>query len=983
MQVNKEDKFKEFLKKIFQFNKDKIDLDFGVYRVFKRKQEEIQDFIDNELKNIIDNSIKKHLTEESKEKINEIRNIVFEHILSFFERFYEDGDFYPVPNFKQNRNQKGVYHLDYNGEEVLFYWITKNQHYIKSINYYNNYKFELDGREIVFQIDKNRVDEIKGNQKETRNIFLVKTPEELKESNQIIVKLAFRKNNNSQDDEVEFNVENLFELLKDKLSLPESIKEDLQFHIDKFKNLRNSDFFIHKNLKNFLTKELEYFLKNEVIKFDNPQTLKEAVLTKEIGIKIIEFLSKMEDLQLLLWEKKKFAYDVNYVITLDRLKNIEILKDIERFEGFERQKEEWKELGFINDSNISLYELFIKWNEIKNLEIKKEWLTDKQKETWESLFESDRETLENIFYKDYSFLNQILKRVATVLNSKQSDLFEKNDEKLKENIDELPKILENYKKYKTLPIDTKYFPHLKYRILEQFDNLEEELDGILIKSDNYQALNTILPKYKEKVQTIYIDPPFNTGKDFLYKDNYQDATWLTLMQDRLKIAKELLNTSGSLFLHLDENADHYGRFLLNEIFGEENYLNEIIWVYERWTTRTKKLQNMHDYIQWFAKNYSKLKFFEITEQLNEELLERKRKGWNTNTIKQGDKKLRQLLVYDWDLVNKAITEGKIDKSKYDKIIDATKQEKYANDVWSIQFINPMSKERTNFQTQKPEELLYRIINSTSDEKDYILDFFLGSGTTISVAHKLKRKWIGVELDDHFETIILLRMKKVLYGDNVGISKEVNWQGGGFFKYLYLEQYEDTLENVEFNNNPIKEKTEELKKLQELFPELAEQELLNLLSDVAINNSKSLLMTVEDELLTNPFEFKLNIDGEEKVIDLIETYNLIKPLNVRKIFEKEFENRKYVFVISDKEAVIWREIKELSKDINQLKENIQKEEKFIRDVLQNIDKFKNIYTNAINQYYPKNFLDGKAKELLTDLRTLLIKDFSGKNLSINN
>ena len=125
-----------------------------------------------------------------------------------------------------------------------------------------------------------------------------------------------------------------------------------------------------------------------------------------------------------------------------------------------------------------------------------------------------------------------------------------------------------------MPIDTKYFKDLELEILNLFDNLDQSLDGWLIKSENWQALNTILPKFKEKIQTIYIDPPFKTGEDFYYIDRFQTSTWLTLMKNRLTLAVEFLKPDGNLFVHLDWNANYLGRSLLTELFP---VITEIIW----------------------------------------------------------------------------------------------------------------------------------------------------------------------------------------------------------------------------------------------------------------------------------------------------------------------------------------------------------------------------------------------------------------------
>jgi len=128
--------------------------------------------------------------------------------------------------------------------------------------------------------------------------------------------------------------------------------------------------------------------------------------------------------------------------------------------------------------------------------------------------------------------------------------------------------------YKHLPVDTKYFKDLEFEILGLFDDLDNSLDGWLIKSENYQALNTILPKFREKVQTIYIDPPFKTGKDFFYKDKFQDSSWITLMENRLDLAKSFLDPKGTIFIHLDWNANYLGRYLLEKLFPN---LTEIVW----------------------------------------------------------------------------------------------------------------------------------------------------------------------------------------------------------------------------------------------------------------------------------------------------------------------------------------------------------------------------------------------------------------------
>jgi adenine specific DNA methylase Mod len=344
-------------------------------------------------------------------------------------------------------------------------------------------------------------------------------------------------------------------------------------------------------------------------------------------------------------------------------------------------------------------------------------------------------------------------------------------------------------KYQHLPIDTKYFKDLEIKILSLFDDLDNSLDGWLIKSENYQALNTILPKFKEKVQTIYIDPPFNTGDDFEYVDRFQDSTWLSLIYDRLKSAKYLLLNNGSIFLHLDRNADYYGRFLLQDIFESNSYKNDIIWKYFVSGKYPNEFAKDHDRILFYAKTPNSL--FNYEKEIDSDLYyEKKAKG--ETVIKDGV----EYYVYNGELRT---------------------FEKQIGETWNINKVKRDGRETFGFNTQKPEDLLKRIVKVSSQDGSIVLDYFLGIGTTIAVAHKMRRKWIGIEIADHFNTMyidqtgakkigIVGRMKEVLAGQGnhepCGISKEVNWQGGGFFKYYELEQYEESLNNCKYEDGGL-------------------------------------------------------------------------------------------------------------------------------------------------------------------------------------
>ena len=326
-------------------------------------------------------------------------------------------------------------------------------------------------------------------------------------------------------------------------------------------------------------------------------------------------------------------------------------------------------------------------------------------------------------------------------------------------------------KYRYLPIDTKHLSEKnRYALLNSFEDLESLLNGELIKSDNFQALNTLMPKYQGKIDLIYIDPPFNTGSDFEYKDRFQDSTWLTLMENRLELSKDFLSDKGSFYLHLDYNANHLGRNMLDRIFGKDNFLNEIIWFYDDSPGRSKAFfPRKHDNIYLYKYNQYYFNHLDIRVEILQESKDR----YQTARVLGG----------------KEYIGG--ESSEIGKIPE---------DVWKIATVKGNSKENIQSDTkltQKPEALLQRIIQVSSDEDSLVLDYHLGSGTTIAAAQKLGRKWLGVEMGEHFYEVIIPRIKKVLGGFECGISKEVEYRGGGAFRYYELESYEEALRGCEY------------------------------------------------------------------------------------------------------------------------------------------------------------------------------------------
>ncbi|PIN67013.1 MAG: site-specific DNA-methyltransferase, partial [Candidatus Altarchaeum sp. CG12_big_fil_rev_8_21_14_0_65_33_22] len=366
------------------------------------------------------------------------------------------------------------------------------------------------------------------------------------------------------------------------------------------------------------------------------------------------------------------------------------------------------------------------------------------------------------------------------------------------------------------------------------DDLDKSLDGWLIKSENYQALNTILPKFKEQVQTIYIDPPFNLGTnaDYFYNVNYKDANWATLLENRLKLAKDWLNKKGSIFVRCDYNGNWIVRCLMDEAFDKE-LINEI-----QVNTTQKVFEGVHGYniatnsLFWYGKEHD--------IYISPQRVKREDVYW-LECHSGGERRPPERIFFGKKLlppkgrhwtfiqekIDKMISEGRIrikeDKEYVDmngKMVKGMPEYQISeNKLLTSNWTDILGyTSTTGFQTENAEKLLFRVVKTASQDRDIIFDFFLGSGTTTAVAHKLGRKWLGVEMGEHFYTVVLPRMKKVLAYDKSGISKDLKtprqtssdtplqegnyYQGGGFFKYYELEQYEEALANCKYDDGDL-------------------------------------------------------------------------------------------------------------------------------------------------------------------------------------
>ena len=286
------------------------------------------------------------------------------------------------------------------------------------------------------------------------------------------------------------------------------------------------------------------------------------------------------------------------------------------------------------------------------------------------------------------------------------------------------------------------------------EGIEEDIvfkddDNMIIKGNNLVALSSLLVNFRGRIKLIYIDPPYNTKSDtFGYNDNFNRSTWLTFMKNRLELARELLSNDGAIYIQLDYHQVHYAKVLMDEIFGEDNFEREIIWRIG-WISGYKSADNNwirnHDTILFYSKDNKKLNFIKNYIYKNEfkSIAKSEAERYPIEDVWNGNE-------YD-DLNSIAITS------------------------FSGETVSKMLNKKDEVKGQKSEKLIERIYKAHTNKGDLVLDFFLGSGTSAAVAHKMGLRYIGIEqLDEHID-ISLRRLNKVLKGEQSGVSKKNNWQ----------------------------------------------------------------------------------------------------------------------------------------------------------------------------------------------------------------
>lgn len=975
------------------FMLDQAELDFGIYRVMNFRRKEIKAFIENDLlkqvkmeldksggvdrkatQKKLDVAIKQALDlgidAEMSPKVKELRkelaqsgnaeameNEVFSHLFAFFNRYYESGDFIALRRYKE-----GVYAIPYEGEEVKLHWANADQYYIKSSEYFKNYRFTLsDGKTVDFTLraastEQNNNKSIGNTERRFKLVEIdplsCSVPRNDNEvaSLQIFFNYEPVEKSVKQDDLTKSALERLetmipkdfYELLAKRPTEKNKNRTLLEKHLRDYTARNSFDYFIHKDLGKFLNRELDFFIKNELLVIDDIDTQADAVqhmtaqfakivAIKRIAQKIIAFLAQLEDFQRSLWLKKKFVTETQYCLTLDRVPKTFYVDIV---------------------------------------------ANEKQIQEWIALFKIDK-------------IGVIARDEAT-----QGGLFQKA-------AFTLPLTVSFLEENPNLVIDTRHFSNdFKMRLLAELPDLDAHTEGVLIQSDNFQALNFLQDRYREQVKCVYIDPPYNTGEDdFTYKDNFQKSSWLTFITDRLLLGRNLQMSDGTITVSIDDaELDNLKKIL--DMAYSENELAKLVWDRNR-KNDAKFFSVGHEYMLVYANDLEylknqKIRFREPREGLEDarKLFAKLRKNhgndWDKireewlgffNNITLADPRRRMLRFnkvgergpyrddgninwpggggpkYEiqhpntkkpvkiptsgWRYSNperfwEEYEGGRIIFGSDEKTVPSTISYLFESEgqvmpsvfysyaQTASQEFEALFSESRQFDNPKNWRDMQRLIRYLAKSNDITLDYFAGSGTTGHAVINLnredngKRKYILVEQGEYFDTVLLPRLKKVIYAKDWKNGSPLSTETGvsHCLKYLRLESYEDTL------NNLTLARTEAQELALEQSTVFRETYFLNYLFTA---ESRAALWNITQ--FENPFDVRLRLlrqnEEREAVIDVVETFNYLLGLVVQKTWAADgFRVVEGTTLKDERILIVWRNCLERSaEDLNRFFERM--------------------------------------------------------------
>jgi adenine-specific DNA-methyltransferase len=959
-------KLTNLLRELFQL--DSADLDFGIYRIMNSKRSEIERFLDNELLPQIKEAFLQYKSSDSVQvktdldklvqqlkdagvdpelspKVKELReklskaidvaaleDQVFSDLFNFFRRYYNEGDFLSLRRYKE-----GVYAIPYEGEEVKLYWANHDQYYIKSSEYLRDYVFRLaDGRRVHFRLaaadtEKENNKPANGND---RRFVLAEGDTVAEENGELVVRFEFRPDAekrrqdalNAQATKAIFEAPAtaawLFALAALDPSDADSARTVLSKHLKDYTARNTFDYFIHKDVGPFLRRELDFFIKNEVMNLDDIENLSEPRMEqhlsrikvfRRIAHKIIDFVAQLENFQKKLWLKKKFVVETNYCITLDRVPE-------------------------------SMYA------EIAS--------NDAQREEWVKLFAID-DIVGDLTTPQYSS----------------------------------PLTVDFLLANKNLLLDTRFFgEEFNNRLLGSISSLDEQCDGLLVRSDNFQALRLLMARYRSEITCIYIDPPYNSDAGPIsYKNGYRHSSWIALLDERLRLARRFLDDRGILCVTIDDYEVHHLRALCDSILTGSELLGVApIKNNPAGRTGTVGFSICHEYALFYGMtggakvdrlehNEAQIARYKECDEIGNFEWTNFRKHGGLNTFRDArprqfypiyvhgsririprmtwDNSTRQHVVHEpptqeeetlwpvddkgreriWDfVVETAIkylphflvkNDSKGDTAIYRKW--RINQEGLLPQTWWDKSEYSAAEYGTNLLTRMfgaahafmfPKSLYavadcLKVSGLRNDQGGTALDFFAGSGTTGHAIITLNRddggsrKYVLVDSGDYVEEVTFARLKKAVYSKDWKDGKPTT-RGTGVShctKYICLESYEDTLNNLDLVRSQPQQS------LLDTNDDAREDYTLRYMLDVESKGSQSLLSVLA---FADPFKYTLRIAtntvGETKrtIVDLVETFNYLLGLRVKHVDSiRGFRVVHGTNRDGEKVLVIWRNVAE--------------------------------------------------------------------------
>ncbi len=951
------------------FEMDKADLDFGIYRIMNQKRDDINKFLEDDLLPQVKQAFDDYssegqgdLQQELSTAIEQAKNLgapdpenvptvleikakmanavdatalendVFSKLHTFFSRYYDQGDF-----ISQRRYKADTYAIPYQGEEVKLYWANHDQYYIKSSEHLRDYAFlakeganddKKSVRIKLMEADTEK-DNIKAKAGKERRFVLDEECPLSEEDGELLIHFNFiqvgkQKQEKLNDAAVETILAqdgfdewlNILKALAPTEAKPK--RTLLERHLNEYTARNTFDYFIHKDLGGFLNRELDFFIKNEVLFLDDiddaafsvtEQQLRKIKIIRAIAKKVIHMLAQLETFQKKMWLKKKFVIETNYCISIDLV------------------PENLLSMVFENEGQIK---------------------------DWEKIYSLDRSILNDIDFNN-----------------------------VKLSLETLPEI-------SGVSIDTKNFDNeFKVKLIASFENIDNSSTGVLLNADNFQGLNFLDKKLRKNVRAIYIDPPYNTdAAPILYKNGYRDSSWLSFLNDRLLVAKELLTDNGVLCATIDDYEQKVFSSLIENAFSSENMLGSVvIRMNPSGRITLKGLAQCHEYAIFAGKSEKasiskmdrtdeqKARFNHDDEIGAFEWRNFRREGSSSDRVERPKRhfpiyvlgKSLRVPEMDWDEQARSYINIKPPQGDEQVVwpVDSTGRERVWR--WGIERINaeiyeilPKQNNRnvlnvyykyrpnedgitpptvwvdkkysaTEYGTNELKKLFGNMnvfdfpksihavedcidISGMRDASGLVLDFFAGSGTTGSAVINLNRKDGGerkfclVEMGAHCQELIKPRLLKSSYSSEWKNGKPQKQDSKSvFIKYMILETYEDVLNNLDLGSSKFnKDFLEENKKLKEDY-------ILGYWLDVETADSSSLLNIKQFE---DPFNYKLNIGSgsvgatKPTTVDLVETFNYLIGLTVKTIdVLKGFKLVMGTNPQGETVLVVWRNIKE--------------------------------------------------------------------------